>query len=169
MKDWGDAVYLNVSRNLLMRTLDSGFATWHLVICMEDFICFCFKGTGGEVCKCHYDCEGKDAFISFFCFVIYFYIFLVFSAKMITDICTSKDMTSPGNMYIYKVLTFRFICLVSYMPRLFFQKITWIYANRDKNKDVQNKVLNVYCTLYLFGICLIRRVNVFILQVGFEV
>lgn len=28
-----------------------------------------------------------------------------------------------------------------------------------QNKDVQNKVLNVYCTLY--SICLIRRVNVF--------
>lgn len=33
-----------------------------------------------------------------------------------------------------------------------------------KIKDVQNKVLNVYCTLY--SICLIRRVNVFILQGG---
>lgn len=34
-----------------------------------------------------------------------------------------------------------------------------------QNKDVQNKVLNVYCTVY--SICLTRRVNVSILRGGF--
>lgn len=64
--------------------------------------------------------------------------------------------------YVYKKSSYvQILCLVSYMLRLFFQKIPWIYANWDKNKDVQNKELNVYCTLY--SICLLRRVNVFIL------
>lgn len=78
----------------------------------------------------------------------------------------SKTWLESRNMYI-KSSYVQILCLVSYMLRLFFQKITWIYANWDKNKDVQNKVLNVYCILY--SICLIRRVNVFILQVGFGV
>lgn len=43
------------------------------------------------------------------------------------------------------------------------KKKPWIYANRDKSKDVQNITLNVYCTVY--SICLTRRVNVSILQV----
>lgn len=37
----------------------------------------------------------------------------------------------------------------------------------SKIKMYRIKVLNVYCTLC--SICLTRRVNVFILQVGFEV
>lgn len=86
----------------------------------------------------------------------YFYIFVFANDRK------CKQM----NMYIYILKkNVQILSLVSYALRLFFQrkKKTWIYANRDKSKDVQNITLNVYCTVY--SICLTRRVNVSILQV----
>lgn len=69
-------------------------------------------------------------------------------------------------MYI-KSSYVQILSLVSYMLRLFFQENNVNICKLRQNKDVQNKVLNVYCTVY--SICLIRRVNVSILQVGFRV
>lgn len=69
-------------------------------------------------------------------------------------------------MYI-KSSYVQILSLVSYMLRLFFQENNMNICKLRQNKDVQNKVLNVYCTVY--SICLIRRVNVSILRVGFGV
>ena len=65
-------------------------------------------------------------------------------------------MTSPGIcvcVYIYMYKKKKFLCsdsLFSFLHAevIFSENNMNIYANPDKNKDVQNKVLNVYCTLY---------------------
>lgn len=86
----------------------------------------------------------------------YFYIFVFANDRK------CKQM----NMYIYILKKkcsdsfFSFLCAEVIFPE---KKKPWIYANRDKSKDVQNITLNVYCTVY--SICLTRRVNVSILQV----
>lgn len=124
-------------------------------------ISFYFQGNrrgSTHLSKCS-DCEGKEAFKILVCNLFSIFLYFCFCRW-------SLAFDKSRNMYI-KSSYVQILSLVSYMLRLFFQKITWIYANWDKNKDVQNKVLNVYCTVY--SICLIRRVNVSIVPVGFRV
>lgn len=131
-----------------MTCAHAGIAMWQLVMCMQIlFLNFCFllkgAGWGGtHLCKC-YDCEGKR-YISNFVIVIYFQYFYIFGFCKVS--LTFVWVRQSRNMYI-KCSYVQILCLVSYMLRLFFQKITWIYANWVKNKDVQNK--NIECVLYL--------------------
>lgn len=102
--------------------------------------------------------------ISNFVIVIYFQYFYIFGFwKVSLNICRSKTVQE----YVYKM----FLCsdsLFSFLhAEVIFSENYMNICKLSQNKDVQNKVLNVYCTLY--SICLTRRVNVFILQVGFGV
>lgn len=97
--------------------------------CKFYFLVFCFllKGTGGggtRLCKC-YDCKGERC-ISNFVIVIYFQYFYIFGFCKMS--LTFVGVRRSRNMYI-KCSYVQILCLVSYMLRLFFQKITWIYAN----------------------------------------
>lgn len=116
-------------------------------------------------------------FCNLFTIFLYFCLFVCFCSRSLA-ICIERDVTSPGIcIYLYKYIYIKkkkkkFLCsdffsLVSYMLRLFFQtkENNMNICKLRQNKDVQNKVLNVYCTLY--SICPTRRVNVSILRGGF--
>lgn len=109
------------------------------------FISLFLQGNGWGRCT-SLEMLGREFFI--FSFVIYFQYF--FDCLRLYKMWWVQECVWSSYVEI--------LCLVFYMLKLFFQKITWRYAIWDINKDVQNKVLNVYCTLY--SVCLIRRVNV---------
>lgn len=108
----------------------------------------------------------QQEFSFFFCFYFKYFWFRFCKCSLVF---VWVRHATPGTcvcacVYVNKSYV-QILCLVSYMLKLFFSEVTWIYANRQ-NKDVQNKVLNVYCTLY--SICLKRRVNVFFFGLDLE-
>lgn len=133
-----------------MRLNKNPFAMWQLVICMQIFSFFYFQGNrrgSTQLSKC-YDCEGNIHLEFLFCNLFAIFLYFCFCKWSLAFVWVRHDKSR--NMYI-KSSYVQILSLVSYMLRLFFQKITWIYANWDKIKMYRIKywMCIVPCTAFV--------------------